>query len=144
MLNNEVYAIATSKWFLLDLITKEIKSISNFYVNLSELSFNDKVFKEEPSILKLFDEYINEKNIAIRRNDMDFNGHVHNLNYLDYIKEALPEDKCNIEFDNLRIIYKKEIKFDDKIIVKSNNEDKKYYFVISDKNDTIFSIIECN
>ena len=99
------------------------------------------VFNElEIEKLKELDEYNNEINYLIRKSDIDINNHVHNLNYIDMAYEILDDAK---EFNNVRISYKKEIKYEDKIKVESNIIDKKYYFVIKNiENNITHSLIE--
>ncbi len=48
------------------------------------------------------------KYTAVRR-DIDANHHVNNVNYLEFAYDALPE-KINLNFENLEIFYKKQIK----------------------------------
>ena len=48
------------------------------------------------------------------RRDIDLNGHMHNLYYLDLAYEVLPEKVYEQRpFDNFRIQYKKEVKLGD-------------------------------
>ncbi len=51
----------------------------------------------------------------IKRRDIDTNHHVNNLYYLDFAFDALPNDLWQVYFDNIEIIYKKQIKLDDTI-----------------------------
>ena len=68
---------------------------------------------------------------------------MHNLYYLDLAYEALPEDVYNNRpYDNVRIMYKKEIKLGDTVICKYSNENDKHIVVITDKNEAIHAIIE--
>ena len=55
----------------------------------------------------------------VARRDIDLNGHMHNLYYLDLAYEALPQEVYEKRpFDNVRIEYKKEIKFGETIKCK--------------------------
>ena len=59
---------------------------------------------------------------------------MHNLYYLDLAYEALPEDVYNNRpYDNVRIMYKREIKLGDTVICKYSNENDKHIVVITDK-----------
>jgi len=52
-------------------------------------------------------QYESSKGIALRRSDIDFNGHVHNVRYLDFALEALPEEVyAKGEFKGVDIVYR--------------------------------------
>ncbi|MBQ2661187.1 MAG: hypothetical protein IJF80_00865 [Clostridia bacterium] len=73
-------------------------------------------------------EFEREVILPLRRSDIDFNEHVHNLNYLDFALEALPEDvyKKN-NYSNMRIIYRRAMKLSDVAAVcKYSRDDKKH------------------
>jgi medium-chain acyl-[acyl-carrier-protein] hydrolase len=64
-------------------------------------------------------QYSYEKRIAVRRGDIDFNDHLHNLVYLDYAMETIPEDLYAAqEFKKLRITYRTAIKSDTEVVAK--------------------------
>ena len=70
----------------------------------------------------------------------DINNHVHNLNYIDMAYEILDTEK---KFNNVRILYKKEIKYNDKIKVYSKEYNNKFYFKIMDAdNNVVNSLLE--
>lgn len=112
--NNKV-AIATSKWILVDSekysITRISPEIINAFGEVQESVFdvgvNDK--EKEPENSKFIYDY------QIKRRDIDTNHHVNNLYYVDFAYDALPEELLNNSFDNIEIIYKKQIKLNDKI-----------------------------
>ena len=139
--NNKI-AIASSKWLLINTDTKKIEKISNQLVEDFGIC-EDHVFHEE----------INEKprvpdNLSlnfiytIQRRDIDTNGHVNNLHYIDYALEALPEDIYNAnEFNNIEIHYKKEIKYKDKINCYYSYEDNKHVITIKSEDNSILHAI---
>ena len=64
-------------------------------------------------------EYTKKIKYAVNRRDIDINGHMHNLYYLDLAYEALPEEVYNQRpYDSVQIQYKKEIKFGETIKCK--------------------------
>ncbi len=67
------------------------------------------VFDESSlKIIKEPSEFENEIVIPLRRSDIDFNEHVHNLNYLVFAQEALPDDVYkNAQYSFMRIIYRR-------------------------------------
>ena len=61
----------------------------------------------------------------IRRFDLDLNKHVHNLNYLDYAYEVLPEEVYfgDNELKNVEIAYKKEVALNEEIRIELYESD---------------------
>lgn len=60
--------------------------------------------------LEVPQEFDFEKEILLRRNDFDYNGHIHNLNYLPLALEALNDEDFSKPINTLRISYKSAIK----------------------------------
>ena len=77
------------------------------------------------------------KEIQIRRSDIDFNDHVHNLTYLDYAMEVLPEDIYEKQnFSTLRITYKSVVKSGEKLVAKYKSVDgANIVFIYNDKDE---------
>lgn len=140
---NNLVAIASSKWFPIDTETKRIKKIT------PEISAP----YGEPVIKSVFDEPFKDKmtapedlklnfNYTIQRRDIDTNGHVNNINYIDFALETLDEDIFNNNsFDNLEIFYKKEIKLKESIKCYYSFEDNKHVITIKSEDDSIVHAI---
>ena len=79
-----------------------------------------KVFDDEkmPRIAEA-ESWTFEKAIQIRRSDIDFNNHLHNLCYLDFALEMLPEPVfCKGGFKGIRISYKSAVKEGETIVAR--------------------------
>lgn len=136
---NNLIAIAASKWLIIDTESRKIKKItpeiSKAYggtvdKNVFDNSINEKI--KIPSNLNLNFTY------TIQRRDIDTNGHVNNLHYIDFALETLPEDIYNNnDFNNLEIIYKKEIKYKEKINCYYSFENNKHIITIKNENNTV-------
>lgn len=132
---NNLVAIATSKWILFDVNKKTIiklsKEVQESFNCIDKSVFNEKVKEKlkEPENSNFVYEY------KIQRRDIDTNHHVNNLNYLDYAYEALPEDVySSINFSNIEIMYKREAKLGDIISVfYSHTKDNEYVITIKDE-----------
>ncbi len=142
--NNNLIAIASSKWFAIDTENKKIRKLTPEITEaygepvtkcVFENSFNEK-FKI-PEDLKLNFDY------KIQRRDIDTNGHVNNLNYIDFALETLNEDIYNNNvFNNLEVIYKKEIKLNEKINCYYSLEGDKHIVTIkNENNETVHAVI---
>lgn len=141
--NNNLVAIASSKWLLVDSNTKKIKHITEDIVNSYGLN-NKAVFNvnldEKPKVPEN-----NSLNFTykVQRRDIDTNHHVNNLFYIDFALETIPENiYLSNEFNNIEIFYKKEIKYGEIINCYYSFEDNKHIVTIkSDDNSILHSII---
>lgn len=117
--NDKLVAIGTTRWVVLDLDTNRLckidKSIIEKYEPEEKSVFSEAKIEKIPTP----DSFENEVSIQIRRNDIDFNAHVHNLTYLDYAQEAFPYSVYSTQnFKNIRITYKAPVKINEKIVAK--------------------------
>ncbi len=113
--NHELCAIGTSKWTLIHLekgLIRLTDELLEKYQTEDRAVFENFTFDKlkEPEENKLTFEY------TVQRRDIDINGHMHNLCYLDLAYEALPQDVFeNASFDNVEIMYKAGSYLGDKI-----------------------------
>lgn len=101
--------LATTQWVLIDAKAQKVARIPEYmekeYGLIEETVFQEELdgkLKQTETVKKLA-EYT-----AIKR-DIDANHHVNNANYLDLAYDIFPEE-LDIEFKNLEIYYKKQIK----------------------------------
>lgn len=143
--NNNLIAVASSKWVFIDIEKNSIYRIDSKMVNaygtvdvsVFNTQINDK--EHEPENSDFVYDY------TIKRRDIDTNHHVNNLYYLDFAYDALPQDIWKQHFQNLEILYKKQIKLGDTIkCFYSYNETSKQHIVTIKSEDlkTIHSIIK--
>ena len=141
--NNNLIAIASSKWFAIDTENKKIikltQEITEAYGGITQKKVFESAFDEKirvPEELKL------NFNYTIQRRDLDTNSHVNNLHYIDYALETIDENIYNnTTFNNLEIIYKKEIKLKENINCYYSFEDNKHIVTIKNENDSIIHAI---
>lgn len=134
--NNNLVALASSKWVLFDInkksITKIPEEFKSRYSYLNKFAFEDKWNEKikEPEDSKFVMNYI------VQRRDIDTNHHVNNLYYLDYAIEALPEDIYNSsKFSNVEIMYKHEAKIGDTLsLFYSCNKNNEFIITIKYKD----------
>lgn len=134
--NDKLYVKATSKWILFNLKTKSYENISQELVDLYGNDDSKSVFGERKlDHMHPLDNYDNKVEISIRKSDLDFNGHVNNVKYFDYLT-----DYANAkEYNRFRITYRKEIKPDEKVYL-CYSDDK---YCIMNQEGTVKTIIEC-
>ncbi len=110
---------ASTKWVRLDLNTGRPVKIEP---ELMEKYHPDekKVFEDGkmPKITEP-ESWTAEKTMQLRRSDIDFNNHLHNLCYLDFALDILPEPVyAECSFTNIRISYKSAVKEGETIVAK--------------------------
>ena len=139
--NGEKKVIGSSKWLLVDVNTlKPVKILEEWMEKYNPEPGKSAFDEEEFDKLKELEAYDEELIYPIRKSDIDINNHVHNLNYVDMVYEILQEEK---DFNYIRISYKKEIKYEDKIKIMLKKENFKYHFLIKNvENDVVHAIIE--
>lgn len=141
---NEVFATATSKWVLFDGDKNKITKVNE---DILELFHPEGDPQEAESKLLKLQEPINYESIyeyEVKREDLDVNNHMNNLNYLKLAYEALPDDVFfGEELDNLRIMYKKQIKLGEKVkCFYSKQDDGIYVTIKSEDEKTLHAIVK--
>ncbi|MBE6665276.1 MAG: hypothetical protein E7603_03510 [Ruminococcaceae bacterium] len=134
---------ASSKWTPVHSENKKILRVTEdllaLYGTETRTAFEDGelVRMKEPK------EYTYEMPYHIDRKEIDLNGHLHNLCYLDIALETIPEDIYHMrDFRNIRITYRKEIKSDEKDILSRYREDEGVHTVgIYGKDGKIRAIV---
>lgn len=136
-----IIAIGTSRWIFVDTDRRRPVRLTADIADLYESETDKNVFTEEMEDIKC-ETYLFKKDYCVQRRDIDINQHMHNLSYLDMAYEILPEDIYkNKVFDNIRIVYKKEILYGKKVECYYEEQDNKYIIVAKSK-DKINAIIE--
>ena len=119
---DNLIAIGSSRWIYMNLEKRRPMKITSDIMDRYE-SEDDSVFDEEITKIDISNlenlKEITSLNYKLRRRDMDYNGHMHNISYIDIANEVLPEELYfNKHFSHIRVEYKKEILKDDDVIVK--------------------------
>ena len=140
--NENIIATASSKWVFFDNENNKIVKLEPAFMNLyttddSEVDVKGDLLKlREPEI------YYDVYQYTIKRADIDLNNHLHNLNYLKLAYEALPEEiYFGEEFNNVRIMYKHEIKLYDIVKCLYSEENGKHIITIKSEDETILHAI---
>ena len=135
--NNNLIAIASSKWALYNLegttlarITPEI--MESFHNNENEHVFSEKVSKI--TVPKL--DCLNTYNYSIMRCDIDTNQHVNNGKYFDIAEEVLPEEIFNMPLDNIEVLYKTQAMYGDSVTSFYYSNVQEHYVVIKSQDES--------
>ena len=139
--DGNVIVIGTSRWIFIDTVKRRPIRLTNDITDLYESEIDKMVFSEEIQEIKC-ENYIFEKEYSVQRRDIDMNEHMHNLSYLDMAYEILPEAIYkNKVFNNVRIVYKKEIVYGENVKCYYSECEDKYIVTVKSK-DKINAIIE--
>lgn len=124
--DGEEAVYGTSKWFLLDLNRRMPMRITQ--EEMEPYEPEDKSILGIDDIEKIFelDSYDNSFECTVRKSEIDMLGHLHNTNYLDMIYEYI-DDEDILKIKDIRISYKKEMGYGDKITILTHKENNKIY-----------------
>mgnify|MGYP002869402117 CR=1 FL=1 len=127
--------VGSSKWTLIHLEKGLMRLNNDLLINYQS---EDKKAIPEFNFKKLHEPetYSNLYNYIVQRRDLDINGHMHNLNYLDLAYEALPKDIFeNYIFDDVEIMYKKGAFLGDKLQCFYSKIEDEHYITIKNENN---------
>lgn len=138
--NNNLLGIASTKWSLVDIQTGKITKIPPEVINCYSPEDNRNVF-EEVDIPKLREpeNILNSKpdyTFTVSRRDIDMNQHMHNLYYLDYAIETLPEEIYrNLNCNEFEILYKNGAKLGETVNCFYIQEENRFIVVMKNAED---------
>ncbi len=139
---DEVVIIATSKWIFIDIDKEKLVKVTDDVIEAYK--------QEDISVFNEYDlpkltepeNYISNIDFKITRNMIDINKHLHNIYYLDIVKEALPEEIAfSNELNSFEVMYKKEIKLGDIVKAFYTKQDDYHYVVIKNQDESILHSI---
>ena len=139
---HELCAIATSKWTLVNLATGKLTRLKDEIMSKYELETNSTFENRELDKMEIPVTFTNKIEYTVTRRDIDINGHMHNLYYLDIAYEALPEAVYQARpYDHVQIQYKKEIKLGETVTCQYAFHNQKHVVCIFSQDKTILHAI---
>lgn len=134
--------IASSKWVLVNADSKHIAKITDDINSCYEPEKKSVFNEKDIAKLKELEASSLKFSFKVLKKDIDFNEHMHNLNYLAYAYEALPEDVyANINVNNFEIMYKSSARLGDKVDCYYSFENNSHYVVMK-VNDKLCAIVK--
>lgn len=128
---------ATSIWLVIDRSTRKIVS-ANALENIYNADFDEAHCDVAPD----FERFRRDESFAfcyekaVRRSDLDINGHVNNTNYIDYALDALdPTERVR----EAEIVYQKELVYGDTVAIYTKRNGN-FVYVIGEKSETSFTV----
>lgn len=137
-----IVAIVTSRWVLIDLDKKHFIKFTDFPIEHLYEKEDKSVFDIDfPKVIEPSN-YIKSCEILVTNDLIDTNEHVHNLNYINFANQLLDvdiENKCS----NIEIMYKKETKAGEIVKCFYAYENNIHYVVIKTEDESnIHAIIK--
>ena len=141
--NEKLCVKGTTRWVHYDINVGRPAKITEDLISKYQPESKSVFGDEKLSKITVPENFDNEIIITPRRNDIDFNHHVHNLVYVDYAMEVIPEEVYkNHNFKNIRITYKSAVKNGEKIIVKAKSNEKNHVVCIYGEDNNLKTLIE--
>ena len=135
----EVVAKASSKWILINIDDMSICKLDDEVSNAYELE-EEHVFEEDFTKLKDIGNYIDSCEILITKDMIDVNGHVHNLNYLDFASQVVPLEVMQNAM-KVEVLYKKEIKEKDQVKCYYAMENNVHYAILKSADEKVLHAV---
>lgn len=136
-----------SVWTLVDINNRVPVTISSA-INGNKYMLPYEKKKDDLSFLKIkpISNISLSKEFEVRYNDLDVNGHANNGNYIVWAFEPLSlEFKTNHKIKTLDMLFKKEVRYGEKILVQVEIIDEKNtVHIIKNMNGDEICLIQCN
>jgi len=117
---NQVIVLARTKWYAIDLKRRRPQNVNSYFDYDTE--GNEQVFSDP---LKKLPEILNTNptvSFEVRYSDLDVNGHVNNVRYLEWIWDSFPLDYYRSNFlREVEINYLAEAFFGDQVSVHNDS-----------------------
>ena len=117
-MDGRLLAYASSTWTLLNFVERKMARIPDFLLAL-KVTPEETVLELPPSRLTKIVEIIHTEQVKVKSYDLDWNGHVNNLNYVRYVLENMPKNYRDKELSRIDFHIKAEAFLDDEISVDS-------------------------
>ncbi len=137
--NGELCRFASSKWLIIETDTRKMVRMTDEMKRAyrpEERQVTDILHLPRMNVKESYDI---EVKAPVRKADIDMNGHVHNLAYLDYMTEAEGTARKN---RHVRITYRKEILPGEDVLVKMASEGDLNSFRLTSSEGTVFAMAE--
>lgn len=140
--NNELIAIADSKWVFVDSVNHSIQKITDDIINTYGQE-DKKLFDSElKQRIKFSESAVNTFNYTTLKRDLDGNHHVNNITFYDLGLEGLSEELKDINFSEISIIFKKEIMYKDNVSCFYEKKDNEHIvYIYSTQTSTLHGVV---
>lgn len=139
--SGNIFVKAAAKLTLFDLkanrIIKTNRAVLDKYLPEGTTVFSEKARRLIPA-----ENYSSEREFSLRRSDIDYNGHVHNTEYLSFALEIMPEEAAESNsVASFRVAYKRPLHYGDKVVIRSNCDGGVWNICIAN-DDAVCAVVE--
>ena len=138
-MEGEVIAKASSKWVFINIDDLSICKLEEKMRDDYEIE-EEKVFEDDFARLKDIGNYKASCDIEITKEMIDVNGHVHNLEYIDFASRVVPTEVMQ-SASKVEVLYKKEIKETDQVKCHYAIENDAHYAILKSADDKVLHAI---
>lgn len=116
-----IFSDAASRWAFLDLEKRHpvrfSEEMEDVYCCDKEPPFNPGNYKMP---IEKEQDLFAEKELVVRRSETDTNGHANNVRYIEWALDEIPDYiYINYRAEEIRVLYRKECRYGDKVTVKT-------------------------
>ena len=129
-----------SYWIVMNLATRRPSRIPQEVLDMRLLD-KAHVTQIKNNRMKPFTIQGTEKEIIVRRADVDMNNHVNNVRYIEWMLETLDLEIVH-KIQNFDVMFTKEAFVDDRLISSSYRDKHHIFFKITDSQSHIISVAE--
>lgn len=116
---DELLAYASSTWLLMDTVKRRMSRIPDFILGL-ECPPEEECLPRPKNKLPKFEQADLTKTFTVGWYDLDFNQHLNNVFYLQWILETVPDNLLqNGRLERIDILYKLECKWKEEVICET-------------------------
>lgn len=116
---DELLAYASSTWLLMDTVKRRMSRIPDFILAM-EMPKEEDCLPRPKNKLPKFEHVDLQKDFTVGWYDLDFNQHLNNVFYLQWILETVPDNLLlNGQLASMDIIYKLESKWKEELICET-------------------------
>ena len=113
--DNNIIGAASSTWFVVDVSTKRICRLDNYFEGY-QYDNKVQVMGRNPARIKPFEESETEHDFEVRYSDLDINGHLNNVRYIDFILDMFTDQfRMDHEINELEMNFLKESRSGDQL-----------------------------
>lgn len=119
--NGNILIKGSSEWVIVHSEERRFLPVKDIYP-IKEGFCQEQMHTEKLSKLKDFEPNMPQKAIVPRYSDIDMNGHVNNIKYMDYVIDSIASDSP-LDIKSVSIDYKKEILPETEIMIQCKKEE---------------------
>ncbi len=133
---------ADSLWFLYDTVSESPMRVTEEDTSPYEPCEPRLGMEKMPRKISLPGEMYEAARLRVMRHQIDTNLHVNNAQYIDMVREALPDSAAGKEITGIRAEYRKAALLGDEIVIMLGTADNKYTASLRDPDGKIYANVE--